>query len=130
MKSHATEVLAEIKRHSICNKTEIMNSETCGCYSCQTIFAPSKISHWGKETSPKLLERECSETALCPNCGFDFVIGDAIGVKITKELLSALDGDEPLNEMEMSMLAIEFKLEFETSYLKHSREIDLHEKNF
>lgn len=129
MNSYTTELLAEIKRHSICKKLEIVNSKKCGCYSCQTIFAPSEISNWVTETSPNFLERECLETALCLNCGFDFVIGDAIGVEITEELLFTLDGEETLNETEVLKLAQEFKREFDKSYLKHSAEMGLQEKN-
>ena len=88
--------------------------------TAKQFFAPSEISNWLIESSPNLSERECLETALCPNCGFDFVIGDAIGVKITEELLSTLDGEETLNETEVLELTLEFKLEFDKSCLKHS----------
>jgi hypothetical protein len=129
MNSYITELLAEIKRHSICNRLEIVNSKKCGCYSCQTIFAQHEISNWVTETSPNLLERKCLETALCPNCGFDFVIGDAIGVKITEELLSTLDGDEMPNESEILELTLDFKREFDKGYLKPSAEMGLQEGN-
>ena len=115
MNSYTSELLSEIARHSICNKLEIASSKKCGCCNCQTIFVPSEISKWLIESSPKLSERECLETALCPNCGFDFVIGDAIGVKITEELLSTLDGEETLSEAEVQELILEFKLEYDKS---------------
>ena len=75
--------LDEIVKHSIENKEEIMKSNKCGCYYCLTIFSPTEFGEddWIPD----------EDTALCPHCMVDSVIGDASGYAITKELLEKLN---------------------------------------
>lgn len=74
--------LAKIHDHSFENKEEIMKSNTCGCFYCKEMFAPSEIKEWGDD--------EGGDTAQCPYCMIDSVIGDASGIKITKKLLEEM----------------------------------------
>ncbi len=62
--------------HCLRHKAEIARSKTCGCFHCKSTFPPSKITVW--------LEEE--ETALCPNCMIDSVIGDASGYPVADEM--------------------------------------------
>ncbi len=70
-------------RHSIHNKSEIMESGICGCFYCLRIFEPTKISNWADSTS-------IEQTALCPECSIDSVIGSASGFPITNEFLNVM----------------------------------------
>jgi hypothetical protein len=52
----------------------------CGCFYCKSIFAPSKIVEWVDD----------DDTALCPFCGIDSVIGSASTFPITAEFLNRM----------------------------------------
>ena len=69
-------------KHSIHNKNEIMNDETVGCFHCLRIFSPSEIAEWIDSKN---------DTALCPYCGIDSVIGESSGYPITEEFLSKME---------------------------------------
>lgn len=75
--------LEEAHKHSINNKVEIEKSEFCGCYFCKKIFKSSEIKEWLKDKN--------GETAKCPYCLTDSVIGDASGYLITEELLNKMN---------------------------------------
>jgi hypothetical protein len=62
---------------SIHHHDEVVASETCGCFYCLAIFPPSAIEEWTDD----------DETALCPRCRIDAVIGSASGYPITREFL-------------------------------------------
>ena len=64
-------------RHCTRNRREIMTSELCGCFYCLRTFVPGEIEHW--------LATE--DTALCPHCTIDSVIGSASGFSVTVEFL-------------------------------------------
>ena len=59
------------------NRQQIAQSEVCGCFYCLAIFAPSVIEEWVDN----------DDTALCPRCGIDSVLGSASGFPINKEFL-------------------------------------------
>jgi hypothetical protein len=50
------------------------------------VFPPSEIEEW-IDTD----EHEVGQTALCPKCGIDAVIGSKSSYPITKEFLQALE---------------------------------------
>lgn len=58
-----------------------MNDSSCGCFYCLTIFSPSEIVEWIQDEK---------ETAVCPYCGIDSVIGESAGYPITKEFLEKM----------------------------------------
>ena len=72
------------KAHDACsNHADIIKaSKVCGCFYCLRIFDPSvkKIKEW--------IDR--SDTALCPYCGIDSVIGCESGYPITHKFLKTM----------------------------------------
>lgn len=72
-------------KKSIFHRTEIEASTICGCFFCLGIFSPSKIEDWIDEENGK------EETAICPYCGVDSVIGNSSGYPIDQEFLAAME---------------------------------------
>lgn len=66
---------------SIHNRTQLEHSVTCGCFCCVKVFSPDEIDEW--------IDRE-DDTALCPYCGIDSVLGDASGYEISEEFLTKM----------------------------------------
>lgn len=72
--------LKAIHKHSFMNRDEINRSKMCGCFYCERIFpaydldSEDDFTDWGN-------------TALCPYCSIDSVIGDASNIPLSKELL-------------------------------------------
>jgi len=64
--------LKKAHSHSSRHKAEVQ-SGSCGCFYCLKTFPPSDIKEWIDK----------GETALCPNCGIDAVIGSKSGYPIT-----------------------------------------------
>ena len=72
--------------HSIRHRLEIEQSEICGCFYCCEIFPASIIEEWIVDG-----ESEAEQTALCPHCSIDAVIGSASGYPINPELLKLMN---------------------------------------
>lgn len=70
-------------RHSVNHRRQIEASRACGCFSCLAIFLPDDITDW-------IPEKGGGETARCPRCDVDSVIGSASGFPITKEFLGEM----------------------------------------
>ena len=64
-------------KHSSKHRSEILASEVCGCFFCMEQYGPDEIKEW--------IDKD--ETALCPKCQIDSVIGTASGFPITDEFL-------------------------------------------
>lgn len=77
----------EAHKHSIFHRQEIESSEWCACFRCLKTFEPSKIVEW---VDPS---KEGCQTALCPFCGIDSVIGSSSGLPMTKEFLKEMYED-------------------------------------
>ena len=60
--------------HSIHNRIELSRSTAAGCFFCLETYEAGRISHWGDVEN---------DTACCPVCGFDAVLGDASGFPIS-----------------------------------------------
>ena len=73
-------------RYSIHHRPQVEASEVCGCFYCKAIFPPDQILDWIDRSAPGA----DGETALCPRCGIDSVVGSAAGFPITVELLAAM----------------------------------------
>jgi hypothetical protein len=56
-----------IHRHSSGHRKDIEQSSLCGCFYCTQTFPPSAIEEWVDD----------DQTALCPRCGIDSVLGNA-----------------------------------------------------
>ena len=72
-----------IKAHvfSSNHKEPIQKDQKCGCFYCLKIFDPKEIVEWIKDPA---------ETAMCPYCGIDSVIGESSGYPITVEFLKKM----------------------------------------
>jgi NAD-dependent SIR2 family protein deacetylase len=62
------------------HRAELGKSDLCGCFYCMATFSFSMIQEW--------IDQE--QTALCPECEIDSVIGSASGFPITKEFLERM----------------------------------------
>lgn len=56
----------EMHMHSSKNRSEIENSRFCRCLCCLVEFSKKSIKEW----------TDNDQTAICPKCGVDSVIGD------------------------------------------------------
>ncbi|CAD5375252.1 conserved hypothetical protein [Rubrivivax sp. A210] len=80
-------------RHVSNNWQEIQSSKTCGCCACMQIFPPDEIVAWaGLEMDnfddPAAIAKQ---TALCPRCGSESVIGDKSGFHPSMQFLGAMN---------------------------------------
>jgi len=78
-----------IKAHeySSNNRASLKKDNLCGCFYCLKIFNPNEITEWTDWTDE---DEESGETALCPYCDIDSVIGKSSGYPITEEFLGAM----------------------------------------
>lgn len=79
-------------RHTSKNRREIEASKSCGCFYCMQIFPPTEIVAWaGLDVidldSPLVAD---AETALCPYCGSESVIGDKSGFAVSAQFLDSM----------------------------------------
>lgn len=84
--------LFEAQKHSTNNRSTIEASSICGCYYCQTIFSPHEIVAWTGLDLSKFNEPNAhANTALCPHCGSESVIGNKSGYTIDIGFLSEMN---------------------------------------
>jgi hypothetical protein len=72
-------------KRCIRNRAEIEASDACGCFYCKAVFPAGEIDEWTDIDNPR-----AEQTALCPRCGIDSVIGDKAGFRITPEFLDEM----------------------------------------
>ena len=70
----------EQHKHVMQNRSEIEKSDSCACCYCENDFSPNLIVKW----------IDNNQTALCPFCGIDAVIGSACGFNLTSDLLKTM----------------------------------------
>jgi hypothetical protein len=70
--------------HSTRHRDAILTSEVCGCFSCLAVFPPGALEAWVDATEG------VGQTALCPKCGIDSVIGSRSGYPIGPEFLGEM----------------------------------------
>jgi len=70
--------------HCIHNHDEIMASELCGCFCCLKIYSSKEITEWLESF------QETDNTAFCPHCFMDTVIGTRSRYPITREFLISM----------------------------------------
>jgi hypothetical protein len=80
----------EIEKHTKHNQGEVSASDTCGCLTCLSTFAPEKIKEWIDEDDPELPQDAVDRTAVCPHCGEAMIIGDSSGHQISRTFLEAM----------------------------------------
>jgi hypothetical protein len=59
------------------HRRSVVESDSCGCFYCLAIYSPLEIAEWIDD----------ADTALCPKCGVDAVIGSRCGYPIAQEFL-------------------------------------------
>jgi NAD-dependent SIR2 family protein deacetylase len=72
--------LVEAHRHSSDHREMILASALVGCFYCLEVFPPKSIRDW----------IDGGQTALCPNCGVDALLGDKIGVAMKRPFLEKM----------------------------------------
>jgi hypothetical protein len=68
-----TLVLKEAHAHSIHNRAELRQSTSAGCFYCLATYPATSIRDWADPED---------DTALCPRCGIDSVLGDTTGLPV------------------------------------------------
>jgi hypothetical protein len=63
-------------------RDEILSSTQCGCFYCLSIFSPNDIFQWYGED-----DNGVEQTAFCPECSIDSVIGERSGYPIKQSFL-------------------------------------------
>ncbi|WP_459499218.1 cytoplasmic protein [Bacillus sp. C1] len=61
------------------NRNYLEKDTMCDCFYCLEIFNPSKINDWWDD-----------DTAVCPYCGTDSIIGEGAGFTLTKIFLTEM----------------------------------------
>lgn len=78
-------------KHCKSHKEEILSSALCGCFYCLATFSPTEIVDWLDENPTNApATKRTGQTALCPRCGIDSVVGSASGYPITNEFLQKM----------------------------------------
>ena len=73
--------LLEAHNYSYKNRKMLENDKKCGCFYCCKIFNPKEIEEWCDD----------DDTALCPYCGIDSVIGESSGYAIDENFLKDMN---------------------------------------
>lgn len=73
--------IKEAHKHSSDHKEELKNSTVIGCFYCKNFVKFNEIKEWIDK----------GDTALCPRCGIDSLIGSDSGYPITKRFLNAMN---------------------------------------
>jgi hypothetical protein len=75
--------LKEVHKHSFKNKIELSKSIKCHCFHCFNEFLYDEIEMF-------YTEKDGNQTAHCPYCLVDSLIGDASGFDLSDELIDDL----------------------------------------
>ncbi len=75
------------------NHAQIEASETCGCCACMQIFPPQEIVAWAGLDFQNMNDPQAvdNQTALCPRCGSEAVLGDKAGYPINGAFLARMN---------------------------------------
>lgn len=72
--------LIDAHRHTMRNRAEIEASNMCACFDCGKTFPSCVVTAFIDD----------GQTAMCPHCGMDTVIGDASGISLDENFLKAM----------------------------------------
>ncbi|MDR2639346.1 MAG: cytoplasmic protein [Helicobacteraceae bacterium] len=75
--------LQKAHQESFANKAALAAQSKCGCFHCLKVFKPSEIVEW--------IEEKSGQTAVCPYCGIDSVIGESAEREITADFLRQMN---------------------------------------
>jgi hypothetical protein len=73
----ATELYVEAQKHASRHRVELEASARCACFFCFRTFPTGSIRAW----------TDANQTALCPGCGVDAVIGSASAQRLDDAFL-------------------------------------------
>jgi hypothetical protein len=80
-----TDIIAAHKASS-CHRSQLLNGQiVCGCFHCCQAFPASAITEWVDEDDSGV-----GQTAMCPLCGIDSVIGSCSGYPINTAFLERM----------------------------------------
>lgn len=79
------EELHEMLTHCKGNRKEIEASSHCVCLYCQEVYRATEVKDYIIDSS-----LDFKETALCPRCGANTVLGDVTGIPFYEELIAKL----------------------------------------
>lgn len=77
--------LNDAHRRSANHRDDVLISEICGCFYCCRTFEPGDIREWVDDDVNGV-----PQTALCPHCGIDSVLGSASGFPVESDFLSLM----------------------------------------
>ena len=77
-----TKLCVAAQVHASQHRVEVEASDRCACYFCFRTFAPAAIKAWTDK----------QQTALCPSCGVDSVIGSASQHRLDDAFLRKMHG--------------------------------------
>lgn len=79
-------------RHTAKNRREIEASTVCGCFYCMQTFSPDEVVAFTGLDEINLDDPDAidAETAVCPRCGSESVIGNKSGYEVTPQFLSRM----------------------------------------
>ena len=80
-----SEYLKLAHKHCKKNREEVLGSYICGCFFCLNDFYPEEITTWWDDDVQGV-----GQTAVCPKCGIDSVIGSGSGFPIDQEFLGKM----------------------------------------
>lgn len=73
------------------HREEIARSAICGCFYCLRTFTPTEILDWVDDAPETVvITRSTGQTARCPHCGMDSVLGSESQFPISPEFLLAM----------------------------------------
>ena len=79
---YSKECLSEAHKKSFANRKILSSHQKCGCFYCGRLFDAGEIKDWSFDFP--------EDTALCPYCGIDSVVGETEGMHVTEEFLQAM----------------------------------------
>lgn len=85
--------LLEAHTHTTNNRAELEASSVCGCCACMQIFAPDEVTAFSGLDMDSFDNPDAAsaETAVCPHCGAEALIGNRSGYLINPQFLSRMN---------------------------------------
>jgi hypothetical protein len=80
-------------RYTTNNHAQIEASQQCGCCNCVKLFKPEEIVGWTGLTVDNFNDPQAiaAQTAMCPHCGSEAVLGDGCGFPINGHFLARMN---------------------------------------
>jgi hypothetical protein len=80
-------------RYTTNNWSQLQDSKLCGCCNCVQIFPADEVVGWtgldmNNADDPRAVEQQ---TAMCPRCGSEAVLGDKSGYPIHAQFLTQMN---------------------------------------